>query len=48
MPHENSTVGKKHSATRGSHTGYTPDQRQSEDIGKYATENGPTRATRHF
>ena len=29
--YKDSTVGKKHSATRGSHTGYTPDQRQSED-----------------
>ena len=36
------TVGKKRSAARGSYADHTP------SIGKYATENGPARATRHF
>ena len=40
------TAGKKHSPTRGSYADYTPEDRAK--IGKYATENGPARATRHF
>ena len=48
MPYENSTVGKKHSATRGSYADYTPDQRQSEDREVYTTKNCPARVTWHF
>ena len=40
------TAGKKRSPTRGSYADYTPEHRAK--IGKYAAENGPARATRHF
>ena len=46
MPGEQSKVGMKHSVTRGSYTGYTPEERAK--IGRYPAENGPARATRHF
>ena len=32
--------------TRGKYDDYTPEQRAQ--IGKYAAENGPTRAAKHF
>lgn len=32
--------------TRGKYNDYTPEERAQ--IGKYAEENGPTRATKHF
>ena len=44
-PDENAK-GKKRSATRGHYADYIPEYRAK--IGKYAAENGPARATRHF
>ena len=38
--------GKKHSAICGSYSDYTPENRTR--IGRYNTENGPARATKHF
>ena len=43
---ENAKAGQKRSATRGTYTSYTPKERAK--IGRYATENGPARASRHF
>ena len=40
------TAGKKRSANRGSYTDYTLEDRMK--IGKYTTENGLARATRHL
>ena len=40
------TAGKKRSANRGSYTDYTLEDRAK--IGKYTTENGPARVTRHL
>ena len=47
-PGENSlkAAGTKRCATRGSYTDYTPEDRAK--IGKYATENRPAKATKHF
>ena len=46
VPGEQAKVGMKRSATRGSYTGYTSEERAK--IGRYTAENGPARATRHF
>ena len=46
VPGEQAKVGMKCSATCGSYTGYTSEERAK--IGRYAAENGPARATRHF
>ena len=46
VPSEQAKVGMKRSATRGSYTGYTSEERVK--IGRYAAKNGPARATRHF
>ena len=46
VPGKQAKVGMKRSATRGSYTGYTSEERAK--IGRYAAENGPARATRHF
>ena len=46
VPGEQTKVGMKRSATRGSYTSYTSEERAK--IGRYAAENGPTRATSHF
>ena len=46
VPGEQAKVDMKRSATRGSYTGYTSEERSK--IGRYAAENGPARATRHF
>ena len=43
---EEAKVGTKRSVTRGAYTNYTPENRAK--IGRYAAENGPARATRHF
>ena len=43
---EEAKVGTKCSVTRGTYTDYTPENRAK--IGRYAAENGPARATRHF
>ena len=43
---EETKVGTKRSVTRGAYTDYTPEDRAK--IGRYAAENGPARATRHF
>ena len=40
------TAGKKRSANQGSYTDYTLEDRAK--IGKYTTEIGPARATRHL
>ena len=42
VPGEQVKVGKKHSATCGSYTSYTSEERAK--IGRYAAENGPARA----
>lgn len=42
-----SREGQPHTPTkRGKYNDYTPEQRAQ--IGKYAAENGPTRAAKHF
>ena len=46
VPGEQAKVDMKHSVTRGSYTGYTPEERAK--IGRIAAKNGPARATRHF
>ena len=46
VPDERAKFGMKSSAIRGSYTGYTSEERAK--IGRYAAENGPGRATRHF
>ena len=43
---EEAKVGTKRSVTCSAHTNYTPKDRAK--IGRYAAENGPARATRHF
>ena len=43
---EKAEVGKKRSATHGTYIGYTPEERAK--IMKYAADNRPDRATRHF
>ena len=43
---EEAKVGMKCSVTRGAYADYTPEDRAK--IGKFAAENGPARATRHF
>ena len=43
---EEAKAGTKRSVTRGAYTDYTPEDRVK--IGRYAAENGPARATRHF
>ena len=40
------TAGKKRSANQGFYTDYTLEDRAK--IGKYTTENGPARASRHL
>ena len=46
VPGEHAKVGMKRSETCGSYTGYTSEEQAT--IGRYAAENGPARATRHF
>ena len=46
VPGERAKVGMRQSATHGSYTGYTSEERAK--IGRYAAENGPAGATRHF
>ena len=43
---EEAKGGTKRSVTCSAHTDYTPEDRAK--IGRYASENGPARATRHF
>ena len=46
---ESATVARQRSvphSRRGKYNGYSPEKRAS--IGKYAAENGATRATKHF
>ena len=43
---EKAKISTKHSVTRGAYTDYTPEDRAK--IERYAAENGPARATRHF
>ena len=40
------TTKARKQTTRGKYNEYTPEERAQ--IGKYSTENGPTRAARHF
>ena len=43
---EEAKVGTKCSVTHSAYTDHTPEDRAK--IGRYAAENGPARATRHF
>ena len=43
---EEEKAGMKHCVTRDTYTDYTPEDKAK--IGRYTSENGPVRATRHF